>query len=63
MARCPSLGRPCMGCRGLSPKANLASARQSLQHFGLSTEEFERKLAIFNQTNEMLSAKSEGSHD
>lgn len=63
MARCPSLGRPCMGCRGLSPKANLASARQSLQHFGLSTEEFERKLAIFNQTNEMLSAESEGSHD
>jgi coenzyme F420-reducing hydrogenase gamma subunit len=63
MARCPSLGRPCMGCRGLSPKANLDSARDALQCYGLSSEEFERKLAIFNQTNAMLSAQSEELHD
>lgn len=63
MARCPSLGRPCMGCRGLSPKANLDSARESVKLFGLSSEEFERKLTIFNQTNEVLSSEGEGSHD
>lgn len=57
MARCPSLGRPCMGCRGLSPKANLESARESVREFGLSVEEFNRKLAIFNQTNPALDAK------
>ena len=63
MARCPSLGRPCMGCRGLSPKANLASARNAVERFGLSVEEFDRKLAIFNQTNAALHTKDEGSHD
>jgi coenzyme F420-reducing hydrogenase gamma subunit len=59
MARCPSLGRPCMGCRGLSPKANLESARESVKSYGLSVEEFNRKLTIFNQTNSVLT--NEGS--
>lgn len=63
MARCPSLGRPCMGCRGLSSEANLDSARESVERFGLSPEEFDRKLSIFNQTNAMLSPKGEGSND
>lgn len=63
MARCPSLGRPCMGCRGLSPKANLASARESVERFGLSTEEFDRKLTIFNQTNAALASVEEESND
>lgn len=63
MARCPTLGRPCMGCRGLSPKANLASARKSVERFGLSPEEFDRKLTIFNQTNAALTSSKEGSND
>ncbi|WP_251198126.1 NADH:ubiquinone oxidoreductase [Anaerotardibacter muris] len=63
MARCPSLGRPCMGCRGLSPKANLDSARESVASYNLSVEEFDRKLSIFNQTNAVLSAKDEASDD
>lgn len=63
MARCPSLGRPCMGCRGLSPRANLASARQAVDRFGLSVEEFDRKLSIFNQTNAALSPEGEKTHD
>lgn len=63
MARCPSLGRPCMGCRGLSPKANLDSARRSVEQAGLSVEEFDRKLSIFNQTNPVLSGKDEANHD
>lgn len=63
MAKCPSLGRPCMGCRGLSPKANLDSARGAVERFGLSVDEFHRKLSIFNQTNEALVAQEEVSHD
>lgn len=63
MARCPSLGRPCMGCRGLSPKANLASARKAVERFGLSPEEFDRKLTIFNQTNPLIAAEDKESHD
>jgi hypothetical protein len=48
-----------MGCRGLSPKANLESARESVKSYGLSVEEFNRKLTIFNQTNSVLT--NEGS--
>lgn len=50
-ARCPSLGRPCNGCRGISPSANLESARQSVIKYGLSVDEFNEKLEMFNQTN------------
>ena len=49
MARCPSLGRPCYGCRGLSPEANIASAHETVAHCNLSVEEFDAKLEIFNQ--------------
>lgn len=63
MAKCPSLGRPCTGCRGLSSKANLESARESVAAYQLSVEEFDRKLSIFNQTNAALAAEGEGSHE
>ena len=52
-----------MGCRGLSPKANLASARKAVERFGLSPEEFDRKLTIFNQTNTLIAAEDKESHD
>lgn len=54
-AKCPSLNRPCNGCRGFSPQANIASARMTVSYSGLSVEEFDKKLEIFNQTNTMLS--------
>lgn len=54
MARCPSLGRPCSGCRGLSPEANIASARETVDRFGLSVAEFDKKLEMFNQTHSSL---------
>ncbi len=51
MARCPSLGRPCNGCRGLSPEANIASAHETVGRFNLSVEEFDKKLELFNQVS------------
>ena len=51
MARCPSLGRPCNGCRGLSPEANIVSAHETLARFNLSVEEFDEKLELFNQVS------------
>jgi len=33
-ARCVTLGRPCTGCRGLAPDANLASAREVFASHG-----------------------------
>lgn len=57
-ARCVNLGRPCNGCRGISVDANLDSARQAVQRFGLSMEDFDKALEMFNQTNPVL--KEEG---
>lgn len=53
-ARCVNLGRPCNGCRGISPEANLESARQAVSRYGVSVEAFNSALEIFNQTNPAL---------
>lgn len=53
-ARCVNLGRPCNGCRGLSPDANLASAREACNRYGVSVADFDRALELFNQTNPAL---------
>ena len=50
-ARCVNLGRPCNGCRGLSPNANLESAREVVGRYGLSVTDFDKALEMFNQTN------------
>lgn len=55
-ARCPNLGRPCNGCAGLSPDANIASAREAVERYGLSVEEFDKRLELFNQTSGALCA-------
>lgn len=47
-ARCPSLGRPCKGCAGLSVDANLKGARAISAGCGISSERFEEVLRIFN---------------
>lgn len=55
-ARCVALGRPCNGCRGLSPDANLAQARETVRAAGLPVERFDQALEMFNQVNPALSA-------
>lgn len=53
-ARCVNLGRPCNGCRGLSPHANLESARAACGRYGVPASDFDRALEMFNQTNPVL---------
>ncbi len=47
-ARCPNLGRPCNGCAGLSPDANIETARHAAKATGLDPDIFESALEIFN---------------
>ena len=53
-ARCVDRGRPCDGCRGLSPDANLESARAACGRYGVPASDFDRALEMFNQTNPVL---------
>jgi len=46
-ARCPSLGIPCLGCRGPSADANVASAVAMYEERGIPREVLLRKLATF----------------
>lgn len=47
-AKCPSLGRACNGCAGISPDANVTSARSVVQQFGLDDNAFMQRLELFN---------------
>ena len=49
--RCVNLGRPCFGCAGLSPDANLDSAREACRRNGIPVEDFDRALEMFNQVD------------
>lgn len=53
-ARCVNLGRPCNGCRGLSPDANLPAAREACKAAGIPVERFDKALEMFNQTDPAL---------
>lgn len=53
-ARCVNLGRPCNGCRGLSPDANLPAAREACRTAGIPVEYFDQALEMFNQTDPAL---------
>lgn len=55
-ARCPNLGRPCNGCAGLSPHANLDSARAVCSRSGVPVERFDKALEMFNQVNHAITA-------
>lgn len=55
-ARCVNLGRPCNGCRGLSPDANLPSAREACERYGVPVADFDKALEMFNQVNPALQA-------
>ena len=54
-----SLGRPCNGCAGLSPDANVAAARAVCVESGVSVAAFDEALQMFNYVNPALSAASE----
>ena len=51
-----NLGRPCNGCRGLSPDANLPSAREACERYGVPVADFDKALEMFNQVNPALAA-------
>ncbi len=55
-ARCPNLGRPCNGCAGISPDANLESARAACERAGIPAARFDKALEIFNQVNPTVAA-------
>lgn len=48
-ARCVNLGRPCNGCAGLSPDANLPATRKACEVYGVSVDAFDKALEMFNQ--------------
>lgn len=52
-AKCVTLGRPCSGCRGIAPDANLASAREVLAGHGIAWEDFVSRLSIYNSLTEV----------
>lgn len=47
-AKCPSLGRVCSGCAGLSADANIDAAREVAVSVGISASRFDRALEMFN---------------
>lgn len=51
-AKCVTLGRPCGGCRGIAPDANLESARGLLEERGVAWEEVAGRLALYNSLEE-----------
>ena len=50
-AKCPNLGRPCNGCAGLSPDANLPSARFICGKSHIDPARLDKALEMFNQVN------------
>ncbi|MDI6901424.1 MAG: NADH:ubiquinone oxidoreductase [Anaerosomatales bacterium] len=53
-ARCVTLGRPCTGCRGLSPEANLPAAAGVLESRGLDGAELVRLFDLYNAAREAV---------
>jgi len=47
-ARCTSVGRPCTGCRGIAPDANMESARAIVAASGRQVSDFEDALRLYN---------------
>jgi len=52
-AKCPTLNRPCTGCRGLSPEANLSAAAEVYTSRGLDPAELERLFDLYNAVREV----------
>jgi sulfhydrogenase subunit delta len=54
-ALCPSLNRPCTGCRGLAPDANIEAARAVIVASGRPADALENSLRIYNTSREVRS--------
>ncbi len=52
-ALCPSLNRPCTGCRGVAPDANLESARAIVVASGRPAGALDDALRLFNTAKEV----------
>ncbi|HEY5468136.1 MAG TPA: NADH:ubiquinone oxidoreductase [Coriobacteriia bacterium] len=52
-ARCPSLNRPCTGCRGVASDANLESARAIIVAGGGRPDALETGLSVYNTAKEV----------
>ena len=57
-ARCVNLGRPCNGCAGLSPDANLEATRVACDQYGVDKAAFDKALEMFNQVQLQSSVES-----
>lgn len=53
-ARCVTLGRPCTGCRGLAPDANLTSARNVFAEHGYDLDQVLATHRIYNSAEEAV---------
>lgn len=49
--RCVNLGRPCFGCGGLSPAANIEASRYACEQYGVPVERFDKALQMFSQVH------------
>lgn len=52
-AACTSLGRPCTGCRGLAPDANLASACAVFEQHGWDIDRISAAISLYNNDREV----------
>lgn len=53
-AKCVTLGRPCTGCRGITPEANIASAHAVYADKGLDPAEIDRLFDLYNAVREVV---------
>lgn len=53
-AKCVTLGRPCTGCRGITPEANIPSARAVYADKGLDPAEIDRLFDLYNAVREVV---------
>lgn len=54
-AKCPTLNRPCTGCRGVAPDANIRSAGTVFAAHGVEPAELDRLLGVYNSAREVRS--------
>lgn len=52
-AKCPSLGRPCTGCRGIAPDANLPSAAEVFARYSCDPACLTSALRVYNTAAEV----------
>lgn len=57
-ARCPSLGRPCNGCAGMSKDANIDVAYRVVERAGVDRDLFGEIVGIFNERDARIQEKA-----